>query len=630
MNTTNGAPAAQPPRDLLDAMEAMRNGNLEAALAKAEAALADAADPAPYRALASLAALRMNRPASAVSHLRVLLNINPDDHASRINLATALVELGDLDGAMELVADRDGGDAARIQAWVRQGRGEMDEAIAAYRAAITFDPGDVGSWNNLANIYAEQQAFDAAIHAFERAITLAPRDVGLYLNLNDVLRRADRSGPRMKVMRDALSLAPEDRRVLTEFAMAQAHVDDLEGAIATLEDTVRRFPEFGESHIELGRLYETLNRIDDMARLVESVDRAGAPPEAAFLFAWRAQREHAFDEAAELAESIPESVHPMRRFHLIGQIAERRGDADAAFDACTKMNAASLADSRLQSGQTFRERVDADLARWTDDWAQTWPADRQGERNPRAPIFLVGFPRSGTTLLDTMLMGIERLSVLEERPMIAEIARTIGSDADVAALPTEQLDLLREHYFQHAAREGWDQDRWLVDKHPLNMARVPLILRLFPDARFILAERHPYDVVLSCFMANFQLNFAMRSFTTLEEAALTYDSVFRAWKRSIDVLPVAWKAVRYERLVENPRVELEPLIAWLGLDWDDRVLDHASTARSRGRVRTASYAQIGEELYSRATYRWRRYARHLEPVMPILAPWAEEMGYEPA
>ena len=184
---------------------------------------------------------------------------------------------------------------------------------------------------------------------------------------------------------------------------------------------------------------------------------------------------------------------------------------------------------------------------------------------------------------------------------------------------------LRQNYFADAHRFGADKDKWIVDKHPLNMVRLPTIHRLFPNARVILAERHPYDVVLSTFMANFNLNHAMRSFTDLDEAAHTYDAAFSSWTRATELFPIDWMSVRYETLVEDPRKELEPLIDWLGLDWDDRVLAHTETAR--GRVRTASYSQIGEELYTRATGRWQRYDEQLRPVMPILKPWADKMGY---
>jgi hypothetical protein len=226
-----------------------------------------------------------------------------------------------------------------------------------------------------------------------------------------------------------------------------------------------------------------------------------------------------------------------------------------------------------------------------------------------------------------MLMGLPELCVLEERPMIAEMLNALGSD-DLATLSAERLAMLRAGYFAAAQRHGWQDGRWLVDKHPLNMARAVQIHRVFPNARFILAERHPADVVLSCFMANFQLNHAMRSFTDLGEAAQTYDAVFRAWHRARELFPITSHAVRYERLVDNPRAELQPLTGWLGLDWNDRLLAHEETARTRTRVRTASYAQIGEKLYTRASGRWRRYGDQLAPVLPILAPWIARMGYD--
>jgi hypothetical protein len=347
----------------------------------------------------------------------------------------------------------------------------------------------------------------------------------------------------------------------------------------------------------------------------------------AFLHAWLAQREGRFEDAAAHAEAIPETIHPMRRMALIGNIAERLGDVPRAFAAFEAMNAAAMAEAPPRRGPTFRESMEADLARWSPEWAARWAPPLSPDPARRDPVFLVGFPRSGTTLLDTMLMGLPDLCVLEERPVMTEVLRMLGN-ADLAALTPQQCGQLREAYFDSARRNGWDGTRWLVDKHPLNMARAVQIHRMFPNARFIMAERHPADVVLSCFMANFTLNYAMRSFTDLHEAAHTYDAVFRAWHRARELFPIASHAVRYERLVEDPRAELQPLVTWLGLDWNDRLLAHEETAKERGRVKTASYAQIGEKLYTRASGRWRRYADQLAPVMPILAPWADRMGYD--
>lgn len=618
---------AAPPPELLAAMTAFRNGDFAAALADAERDLPQAVERGPYLGLASMAALRLGDFATAIPHLREMLDARPDDTATRGNLAKALVATGDLDEALYLCQGARTAALLRIEGYISQERGDLDRAGSAYEQVLALEPDDSASLNNLGNVLAQRGELDAAVATFERAITHAPSQVQIYLNLADVLRRADRGEPRLKVMQDAAALAPDDRQVLTELALAHAHADDFDEALALLEDVVRRFPDFGESHIELGRLYEALNRVEDLAALVRQLEESEAPAEAGFLGAWLAQREGRFDDAARLAATIPETVHPMRRFHLIGSIEERRGESEAAFAAFERMNSEALADAPPAPAESYRRSVFRGMEHWTQPWAAGWAPPPASELRARDPIFLVGFPRSGTTLLDTMLMGLPGLSVLEERPMVATLAQRIGG-RDLASLEASDLIALRKDYFALAQQHGWDDRHWLVDKHPLNMTRVPLIHRLFPNARFILAERHPYDVVLSCFMANFQLNFAMRSFTSLDEAALTYDTVFSAWDRATELFAIDYRAVRYERLVGDPAAELRPLIDWLGLLWDDSLRDHTHNARSRGRVRTASYAQIGEKLYTRARYRWKRYAKQLAPVLPILEPWAVKLGYE--
>jgi tetratricopeptide (TPR) repeat protein len=601
-------PTQAVPAALAEALRLRQAGDVAGAMTLAEAHAAPTEAGAPFLAIAGLAALELGRAERALAHLEPLARLRPGDLEIRADLARALLAAGREDEALALAEGSERPDLARIEAWVRQQRGEHAQAVAAYSRVLSAEPTDGASWNNLGNIHAAAGQVEQAIAAFEHAITYRPDEPGMYLNLADVLRAADRA-------------------VQTELALALTHNRQTDEAIAVLEDAVRRWPEFGESHLELGRLYEGANRTTDLAALLATLDPAACPPEIAFLYAWLAFREGRFEDAAVHAAAIPPTIHPMRREALIGNIAERLGDTAGAFAAFARMNAAAIADAPPLAGPSYRETVEANIARWTPDWTARWSPPLAPDPARHDPVFLVGFPRSGTTLLDTMLMGLPELCVLEERPLVAEIARIIG-ERDLAELTPEQCARLREAYFASATKQGWDGARWLVDKHPLNMARAVLIHRLFPNARFILAERHPADVVLSCFMANFTINHAMRSFTDLEEAALTYDAAFRAWHRAGEVLPIAAHAVRYERLVENPRGELQPLVAWLGLDWDDRLLAHEEIARARSEVRTASYAQIQEKLYTRASGRWRRYADHLAPVMPILAPWIERMGYD--
>jgi hypothetical protein len=134
-------------------------------------------------------------------------------------------------------------------------------------------------------------------------------------------------------------------------------------------------------------------------------------------------------------------------------------------------------------------------------------------------------------------------------------------------------------------------------------------------------------VVLSCFIQNFRLNEGMSSFVRLETAAELYDLSFSYLERVQQLMPLATHVVKYENIVADRARELRGLFDFLGLDWHDSVLDHQSTALKRGRIKTASYHQVVEPIYTRSAGRWEKYRKHLEPVLPVLEPWARKFGY---
>jgi hypothetical protein len=263
----------------------------------------------------------------------------------------------------------------------------------------------------------------------------------------------------------------------------------------------------------------------------------------------------------------------------------------------------------------------------TPEWHASWREDPPPAGRP-SPVFLLGFPRSGTTLLDTLLMGHPQVQVLEERPPIAQVEKQMGGLASLPGLNTNDIARLRKLYFEEAGR--WVDLREhtvLVDKFPLHLNKVPIIHRLFPDACFVLALRHPLDTLLSCYMTNFRLNSAMANFLDLDTAAWLYDQSFGFFEQCRQMMGVDCFPIMYERIVEDGGAALRPLFERLGLEWTDRVLDHRRTASGRGVITTASYAQVTEPMYTRARGRWERYREFLEPVLPVLQPWIERHGY---
>lgn len=614
-------------------MEQFRAGNMAGVLEEAEAVLRNDPQSVPALALAGLAAMRIEKPERAIPHLRAHVQLAPTDNAARLNLATALVQLEKNEEALAIVAGAENAPLARLEGFLYQQKSDLECAGAAYERAIADDPQDYQSWNNLANVRADSGDVDGAIAAFEQAITFEPETVELYINLAQVLAKGDRQAPRLVVMRDAAEKEPSNPSVLTELGLALGANDEMDEAVDKLKAAVDVYANQGDrelrdAHLELGVALETLNRIDELEQLVERCDALGMKEaELAFLKAWLFRRQGDFEAASTFVDQIPDTVSPARTAKLRGDIADRLGHAKEAFARYEQMNDAVTRESPPnKTAGTYRDRVERETAFWKPEQLVKLSSASVPNKT-EDPIFLVGFPRSGTTLLDTMLMGNPQLHVMEEKQVLSA---AIGANKSESLLELESSEIaaMRDQYFKVAKNlaPGGDGKR-LVDKHPLLMARIPEIYALFPNAQIILSERHPYDVVLSCFMANFQLNSAMRSFTSLEEAAYTYDAVFTSWENATGNLPIAVHRIRYERLVADSAAEMKPLISWLGLEWHDAILDTVETARKRGRIRTASYSQVTEPVYSRAAGRWERYRNQLQDVIPILAPWAEKMGY---
>jgi hypothetical protein len=222
----------------------------------------------------------------------------------------------------------------------------------------------------------------------------------------------------------------------------------------------------------------------------------------------------------------------------------------------------------------------------TNEWAASW-INYDATDASLTPVMLGGFLRSGTTLLDTILMSHPSTHVREEEAMIARLEDVAGDIGTLPRMTAQQAANLRDVYFNELKRGGLvPKGAILIDKNPLMTLRSAYIHRAFPDAKFIFALRHPCDVVLSCFMQNLRVTRGMASFLTLENAARFYDAAMSHWMRAREVLPLTY-TVRYEDMVVDLEGQLRPLLDFLGLE-DASLLDYRKTAKDRGHIRTPS------------------------------------------
>jgi tetratricopeptide (TPR) repeat protein len=535
-------------------------------------------------------------------------------------------------------------------------------AESCYQAVIAAFPEDAESWNNLGNARADRGDAVGAVEALTRATQLSSA-APIRLNLAAALVQADRAEDAVSLLLKCAQDFPQDAKPWAELAALFKHQGRSTDAIAALEQALRREPTNLETLIALaserfdqwdadgaeeaiadilrlrpnhaealimqGLLLEHRNRAEALPALLDVArsNRSG-PAAEAFLEALLCRREKRFADGLEALTRVPATVEPIRSAQLAGQFHEGLGDFDQAFASFRRMNDLQAADPSdpLARAAATRAALAADDTLLTQAWVDSWAPLRRPET--RRVAFLLGFPRSGTTLLDTMLMGHPEVQVLEEQQPLRLVEEAAGGLAGLAALTDDAADRLRDRYYAEVDRLAPHREgALLVDKSPLHLLRLPLIRRLFPNAPVILALRHPCDVVLSCFITNFRLNNAMANFLTLETTAAFYTSAFGYWSKAATLLPGPVHAIIYEAMVAAPEETLRPLFQSLGLPWDGSVLLHPETARKRGVISTASYAQVTEPLYQRAVGRWERYRGHLAPILPMLHPWVERFGY---
>lgn len=408
-----------------------------------------------------------------------------------------------------------------------------------------------------------------------------------------------------------------------------------EAQIAAYQKAVELAPNDAASHAGLAQAFEVrhdLARAKAHGEVALRLDRGNAV--ARLALARVLLREKDFAEAEAMLAPVVQSPRTpaevrVQALGLVGDARDRRDDAHGAFEAFTAANQVSLqmhgawlnASGRLYHPDSVRRMTETVSGLDASGWSA--PA------RTRSPVFLVGFPRSGTTLLDQILSSHRDMVCLEESEhfsdalgdVITEPSRALAPDT----LTADELDRIRESYWR---RVGDQATSVVVDKYPLNIVVLPLIKRVFPNAKIIFALRDPRDVVLSCFQQRFTINAAMAQFLEIERAGAYYDQVMTLFELCRARLNLDLHQVRYEEVVADLESAARELCAFLGVAFDPGMLNYRETALKRD-IATPSARQVIEPLYTRSIGRWRRYEEELKPVLPVLAPWVERYGYAP-
>ena len=580
----------------------------------------------------------------AVQTFNKAIEIKPDYAEAYNNRGNALCDPGQLNEALEsyekaIQLRPDYADAHSNRGNALHKLGRLEDAVESCEKAIEFKPDFAEAYGNRGNALRDLGLPQEALQSCEKAIQLKPDYAEAYSDRGNALRDLGLPQEALQSYEQAIELKPDYAEAYSNRGNALSDLGLLKEAVQSYEKAIELKPALGIAHTNLCDLYEKHNRVSELKNALQHAQEAlpENDPELLFLMALLASREKRFEAARDFLELVTsERLLPRtRRRHseLLSKTYDRLGEFSNAFTQFEITNDIVRQSSASQqfSAQRYLDRVLKTSESWANAAKIKWPA-RPAPTSPYSLAFLVGFPRSGTTLLDTILRSHPEALVVEEKHMVESLRKRIGGLATIdllTRLDDNQIAGLREAYSEELCSQVKPDDshKLIIDKLPLNITDVGLIHRVFPDSRFILALRHPCDCVLSCFMQNFQLNDAMANFLTLRQSARLYDAVMNLWVEYNNTLDLDVGILKYEDLVQDLQGTAEPLLNFLGLEWHDNLLNYQQTALSRGIIKTPSYNQVTQGLYTQAIGRWKNYHDQMKGIVPLLEPWAKRFGY---
>jgi tetratricopeptide (TPR) repeat protein len=619
-----------------------------------------------------------------VSHHAALLYLREAMAPNELTQITAAIQNGQLQRAEQLSREAltrfpRQTDLTLMLALSLHMQKRVDEALPFY-AELAQELDSTSSWNNYATALKDSGNVPEAAKAFARAVELDPGNLTakgqlglLLIDLRDYLTARS-------LLLDVVAADPDSLAARIDAARACCHCQDTEGAsellrrwrqwlpfndddlqlslaqvltlnndipdaVDLLEDLLARWPAQFDVRLLLANHYERLNRLADSEAVLAPLLRAGSnasevqSKEASHLLATLALRKGDAAAAKDLLERAgPEAENSYSHYFQLASVYDKLGETSSAMEALHVAHRIEANERRFDSPEFFvagSPAMPVDAPRVTAEQFARWPtltAPAMGD----SPIFVVGFPRSGTTLLEQVLDAHPGLQSMDENPFFNRLAGVLGNHDrrildDLSVLRQYDVDELRKRYHVMVGeRIQRDGDARLVDKNPLNMHWLPIMYRLFPEAKFVLAVRHPCDVILSCYMHSFRSSALAAACSNLERLAHAYVETMQRWLEEVSILQPSVMLSRYEDLVADFPGQVSQIAQFLELDDASPMLGFDRHARSKEYIATPSYSQVIEPINRKGVGRWHKYREQFEPLLPILEPMLRHWGYDTA
>ena len=437
----------------------------------------------------------------------------------------------------------------------------------------------------------QRSDFENAVGYLERACEIKPRDAAAHINLATALANLNRHEPALKHIKRAIQLDKSNTRAMLAYSDILAQTGDMEGATRLVEDVLRtKSPQGGA--------------VDHYARM-KKFTADDAP----------------FMKRAEKA--LEKGMPPIERVNLqyaLGKMHDDCGEYDKAFAFYHQANLLRKKPVSMKRDEQVRNAVLKSFDR------KSIEAYMRFGNESEEPVFIVGMPRSGTTLMERIIASHPQGAGSGELLELPDITYELLPMDSLRSAPRhirneltpEKSAELSERYLE-LLRQGHDNPARIVDKMPGNARFLGVIKSLFPNATIIHARRHPLDSCLSCFFQNFANLRWSFDLELIGKEYTAYRKSMAYWQQEMPEGSIV--EVQYEELVEDPETQARRLLEACRLDWDPTVLEFY---RKKGVVRTASIAQTRRKIYKSSRARWVNYAKHIQPLVNEIAPYLED------
>jgi tetratricopeptide (TPR) repeat protein len=486
--------------------------------------------------------------------------------------------------------------------------------------------------------------FDEALQIFERAVEKHPQNLVALIDASRALGARFEIARAEKIVDRLLAAAGNRADIIHLAGQTYRMIFRPDQAMRCFEKALAMSREIPDAYLELAVLYERRHRLDEALSLVNECSRRSPDYLEPQLFKARLlRRMKSHTDAENLLRTLAanNTAHPEIRAQAWAELAQLHDqhnqfrEAMAAMFRCKEIMR-QFEPPALREADFVINHLNRLANEITRAQFQRW-ADEAKELPQRKAAALVSFPRSGTTLLEQVLDSHSGLVSSDEREAFArDIFPAMWLSPSTPAPTAEALDRvslekvgqLRDRYFNYmeAALNEPIGARVHLDKNPPLTLVLPGFLRLLPEAKILFAVRDPRDVVVSCFMQFLPVNPNSVCFLTLERTAQRYANDMKVWSRLRESIVSPHIEIKYEDTVANLEREARRALNFLGLPWEDAVLDYRDRLKTKA-VGSPTYEAVSQPLYTRAIGRWKNYEEFLQPLLPTLQPFVDAFGY---